>query len=69
MHGIRANPKHYACTYNVACAYHKLNKHNNAIKWFSHACKLQNDNSDPYYGKALSFFKLSKYQEAYDCLN
>ena len=61
LHGIRANPRHVACVYNVACAFYALGKFHNSLKWFSHAIKLQNTNKDSYFNKALSHFRLAEY--------
>ncbi len=40
LHGIRANPRHFSCVYNMACTFFTLGKYANALKWFAHAIKL-----------------------------
>ncbi|CDW89383.1 tpr domain containing protein [Stylonychia lemnae] len=60
LHGIRANPRHFGCIYNVACVYQQLDKHLNAIKWFRFASLMQQFTADPYFGCAISLFKLRR---------
>jgi tetratricopeptide (TPR) repeat protein len=68
LQGIRCNPNHFPCVYNVACVYSRLDKQCNARKWFNHAIKINPNILDSYYGSALSSFKLKNFQEAFNTL-
>lgn len=68
LNGVRTNPFHYPCIYNLGCVYYQLEKYLNAVKWFSLAIKVQPSTSDAYYGCALSNFKLKRFEEALDAL-
>eukprot|EP00347_Sterkiella_histriomuscorum_P006536 403352393 len=68
LHGIRSNPRHYACMFNVACVYQQLNKHLNAIKWFKYSIQIKLGCVDSYYGCAISMFKLKLFQEGLEII-
>ena len=68
LQGIRCNPNHFPCVYNLACVYSHLEKQSNARRWFNHAIKCNPNTLDAYYGSALSSFKLKKFQEAFNTL-
>lgn len=66
--GIRCNPSHFACVFNLACVYSILDRHCNALKWFNLAIKISPNSADSYYGSALSSFKLKNFFEAFTTL-
>jgi tetratricopeptide (TPR) repeat protein len=54
LSGVRADPTHYGCTYNIACSYFKQANYLNAFKWFQIAIKLSPLSKECYYGKAVT---------------
>lgn len=68
LQGIRCNPNHYPCVFNLACVYSQLDKHANARKWFNLAIKIAPTSLDAYYGSALSSFKMRCFMEAFTTL-
>ena len=48
------------------CASSEQNKQ--AVRHFSEAIRLQRDHADAYYQRALMFYRLARYAEAYDDL-
>lgn len=58
------NKDHKASIFNLACAYEKLSKYEEALGWFLHAIDVQKDWPDAHYGLALCCLKLKRNQEA-----
>ena len=58
------NKDHKASIFNLACAYEKLEKYEEALKWFEHAIDVQKDWPDAHYGLALCCLKLKRFQLA-----
>lgn len=60
LSGIKTDPKHYGCAYNVACAFYMEDKFLNALKWFEISLKLKPDDCDSLFGRAMSCLKLGR---------
>ena len=58
LSGVKINPSHFECVYNLACSFFTENKYNNAFKWFNHAILINSTSADSYFGKALTCLKL-----------
>ena len=58
------NKDHKASIFNLACAYEKLKKYEEALGWFVHAINVQKDWPDAHYGLALCCLKLKRNPEA-----
>jgi len=68
LQGIRCSSSHFPCVYNLACVYANLEKHQNALKWFNIAIKIDPNSTDAYYGSSLSSFKMKRFKEAFENL-
>lgn len=68
LQGVRCNPHHFPCVFNLACVYSSLDKHANARKWFNLALKINTNSIDSYYGSALSSFKMKNFLDAFNTL-
>jgi len=64
LSGVKSDPKHYGCVYNVACSYFMESKFVNALKWFDLALRLRPNDGDSLLGKAIVLLKLGKHDEA-----
>jgi tetratricopeptide (TPR) repeat protein len=64
LSGVKIDPQHFGCVYNVACSYYFEKKYLNALKWFELAIKIDSSCQDSYFGKAATCLKLGRYQEA-----
>jgi tetratricopeptide (TPR) repeat protein len=64
--GLRKKPLARILIYNIACCYEKLKKFNNALIWFKHGIDLDSKWTDCYFGCALTYFKMSNYEKAYE---
>ena len=61
---LELNKNHTPSIFNLACAYEKLMNYEDALEWFSHAIKVQQDWPDAHYGLALCCLKLKRNNEA-----
>ena len=64
LSGVKIEPDHYDCIYNVGCCQFVANKFKNAKKWFDLAIKMDKTNPDAYYNKAVACIRLGLYPEA-----
>ena len=64
LSGVKTDPKHFGCVYNVACSFFMESKFLNALKWFKLALKLKVDSGDSMFGKAITCLKLGKLNDA-----
>jgi tetratricopeptide (TPR) repeat protein len=69
LSGLKINPSHLGCIYNVGCCHYFTKKFANAEKWFSLAIKLDPCHLDSYIGKTVSCIKLGRYLEALDTVD
>lgn len=60
LSGVKIDPQHLGCVYNVGCCHYQLGKYANASKWFELAMKLDHTHQDSYIGKIMSNLKLGK---------
>jgi tetratricopeptide (TPR) repeat protein len=58
LSGVKIDPCHLGCTYNVGCCHYFNGKFVNARKWFSLAIKVNSEHLDSYFGLAASCLKL-----------
>ena len=40
LSGVKIDPRHFGCVYNVGCSYFFEKKYLNALKWFELAIKI-----------------------------
>jgi len=64
LSGVKINPGHFGCVYNVGCSYYFEKKFLNALKWFEMAIQIDSKNQDCYYGKAAACLKLGRFKDA-----
>lgn len=64
LSGVKIEPNHFDCIYNVGCCHFAANKFANARKWFNLAIKVNSTCADSYYGLAVACIKLGLYAEA-----
>jgi len=64
LSGVKSDPKHYGCVYNVACSHFMESKFVNALKWFDIALRLRPNDADSLLGKTVALLKLGKHNEA-----
>lgn len=67
--GVKIDPSHFGCIYNVGCCHFFTKKYMNALKWFDLAIKVDSSSLDSHFGRAASCLKLGKYKEALDSMN
>ena len=60
--GLRIQPRHFGCCFNVATIFLRKNKFKNAQKWFHMATKLDKESKVAYLGLAVSSLKLGQHQ-------
>lgn len=60
--GLRIQPRHFGCCFNVATIFLRKNKYKNAQKWFHMATKLDRDSKVAFLGLAISTLKLGQHQ-------
>jgi len=68
LSGLKINPTHLGCIYNVGCCHYFTKKYANAEKWFSLAIKADPTYLDSYIGKAVSCIKLGRYEDAIETI-
>ena len=68
MSGLKINPAHLGCIYNVGCCHYFTGKYANAEKWFSLAIKADPTHLDSYIGKTVSCIKLGRYEDAIETI-
>ena len=61
--GVKIDPRHYGCVYNIACTYFGEKKYANANMWFSRALKIDTT-ADALFGKSITALKLGLQEEA-----
>ena len=64
LSGLKINPSHLGCIYNVGCCHYFTKKYANAEKWFSLAIKADPSFLDSYIGKTVACIKLGRYEDA-----
>lgn len=64
LSGVKIDPRHFGCVYNVACSYYFEKKYVNANKWFDIAIKLDPLSEDSYFGKTIACLKLGLFDDA-----
>ena len=62
--GVRIEPGHFGCIFNIARCYFNTKRYLNAKIWFTYASKANPDDTDSYYGLAASCIKLGLFEEA-----
>jgi tetratricopeptide (TPR) repeat protein len=67
--GVKFDPKHFACVYNIACCYFFDFKFSNAKKWFDLALNLNPESQDAIFGKVVCCLKLGLFQEAVSAID
>jgi len=60
--GIRIDPRHPGCCFNIATIFLSKGKHKNAQKWFQMAVKLNKESKEAYLGLAISSLKLGQHE-------
>jgi tetratricopeptide (TPR) repeat protein len=61
---LKIDPTHRPSRFNLACAYEKLKKYEDASAEFRHAISVKESWPDAHYGLALCSLKLKKYHDA-----
>jgi tetratricopeptide (TPR) repeat protein len=62
--GVKIDPRHFGCIYNVACCHFFNKKFANSKKWFDLALKIDSTSLDSYFGRTAACLKLGLYTEA-----
>lgn len=68
LSGVKIDPSHIGCIYNVGCCQYFTSKFANADKWFSLAIKVDPSHQDSYIGKTMACLKLNKYEQALESI-
>ena len=69
LSGIKLEPSHYGCAYNIGYCYYMTNKFASAEKWFSLAVKLQYPTRhDSLLNQTMAQIKLGEYHRAYQTI-
>ena len=58
--GLRLDPFHFGCCFNVGVTYLQKGMNLNAQKWFAFARMIDIDRKEPYLGEAISSFKVGQ---------
>ena len=61
---LKLDPNHLPSRFNLACAFEKLKKYEDASKEFKHAISVDQKQPDAHYGLALCCLKLEKNEDA-----
>ncbi len=69
LSGVKIDPKHFGCVYNVACSYYFEEKYINSLKWFELAMKIDPKSQDCYFGKTACCLKLGKFEQALNAID
>lgn len=64
LSGVKTDPRHFGCVYNVGCSFFMEGKYLNALKWFELAIKINPLVPDSFFGKAITCLKLGRYEKA-----
>lgn len=64
LSGVKIDPYHFGCVYNVGCSYYFDKKYLNALKWFELAIKIDANCQDSFFCKAATCLKLGLYEQA-----
>lgn len=64
LSGIKIDPQHIGCIYNVGCCQFAIGRFSNAEKWFHFAIQVDPQHQESYMGLTISLLKVGKYQEA-----
>lgn len=64
LSGVKIDPSHFGCIYNVGCCHFNTGKYTNARKWLGFAIKADPSSLDSYFGLATACLKLGLYKEA-----
>ena len=64
LSGVKIDPTHFGCIYNVGCCHFFTKKFSNALKWFDLAIRADRGSLDAHYGRAAACLKLGCYTEA-----
>jgi hypothetical protein len=58
LSGIKIDPRHFGCAYNVGCCYFNAKMFVNAKKWFDFAIKIRHRDQDSQFAKVVTCIKL-----------
>jgi tetratricopeptide (TPR) repeat protein len=62
--GVKIDPSHFGCIYNVGCCHFYNGKFANSKKWFDLAIKVDKTSLDSHFGRTAACLKLGLYTEA-----
>jgi tetratricopeptide (TPR) repeat protein len=62
--GVKIDPSHFGCIYNVGCCHFFIGKYKNARKWFSLAIKSNPSSLDSHFNITCACLKLGLFEEA-----
>lgn len=62
--GVKIDPSHFGCVYNLGCCHFFNGKYQNARKWFLLAINCNKSSLDSHFNVTCACLKLGLYQEA-----
>lgn len=68
LSGVKIDPAHIGCIYNVGCCQYFIRRYANAEKWFTFAVKIDPSHQESYLGLTMASLKLGKYEQALETI-
>lgn len=67
--GLRKDPNHFGCCYNLGVTFLEKKMHLNAQRWFQFAKQIDPSKKESYLGEAICAMKLGNIAECYKILS
>lgn len=56
--GLKVDPEHFKCAYNIGFSFFMLQKFKNAVRWFDYALLCRPNSQECQFGRAVCFLRL-----------